>query len=100
MLLSSAVPGPRGYTRTRGPGVLQRVGSEDGLRSLGRPSRSGLVDGPDPEAVQRPLLEPKHREVARLLHGHVAAHPLALSDVAPERGERGDGKQAGNLNER
>lgn len=95
MLSSSTVPGPRRHTLTHGPGVLQRVSGEHGLRGLGRPSRSGLIDSPDPEAVQPPLLEPKHREVARFLHVHVAAHPLALTDIAPERREGGDGGTGG-----
>lgn len=88
MLESSTSLELRRYTLTHGPGVLQRVGREYGLCSLGRPSCSGLVHGPDPEAVQRPLLEPIYREVARFLHVHVAAHPLALSDIAPERRKR------------
>lgn len=92
LLLPSTAPGPRRYALTHGPGVLQRVGSEHRLRSFGRPSGSSLVDSPDSESVQRPLLEPKHWEVARFLHALVAAHPLALSDVAPERRGRGSGR--------
>lgn len=84
MLVSCSGLGPGCYTLTHGPGVLQRVCGKYGLCSLGRPSSSGRVDRPDPEAVQRPLLEPKNREMTGFLHVHVAAHPLALSDIAPE----------------
>lgn len=71
--------------RTCCPGVFQRVRRTHWLTSLGGMSDPGLVNGTNPELVQTPFLEPKHRVVARFLNVHVAAHPLTLTDVISEK---------------
>lgn len=74
-----------GLLRTCCPRVFQRVRSTHRLTSLGGTSHPGLVNSTNPELVQTPFLEPKHRVVAHFLNVHVAAHPLALTDVISEK---------------
>lgn len=65
--------------------MSQRVCGEDGLGGLGGAPRSGPVNGTHSELVHGSFLEPKHRALAGAPNALVAAHPLAPTEVTPER---------------